>query len=267
MAVSILTIFTSNDVIILSFTPFICYFAKNAKISPIPYLTLEFVAANTWSMALIIGNPTNIYLASGYNIDFVSYFKTMLFPTLLAGITAFIVLFLIHRKNLKQEIKGEPGFMIIADKLSLVIGIIHLAVCTVLLAISSYINLEMWLVSLFSVVSLFVWSLIISLLRLNNPYIVKNCLIRAPWQLIPFVLSMFVMIIVLQENGITAKIAGLFGNNNTVIKYGVFSFISANLINNIPMSALYSSIITFLETSVVKKAVYAYRSACGNNVE
>ena len=30
--VSVLTVFTSNDVIILSFTPFICYFAKNAKI-------------------------------------------------------------------------------------------------------------------------------------------------------------------------------------------------------------------------------------------
>ena len=62
--VSVLTVFTSNDVIILSFTPFICYFAKNAKISPVPYLASEFVAANTWSMALVIGNPTNIYLAT-----------------------------------------------------------------------------------------------------------------------------------------------------------------------------------------------------------
>ena len=36
LIVSVLTVFTSNDVIILSFTPFICYFAKNAKISAIP---------------------------------------------------------------------------------------------------------------------------------------------------------------------------------------------------------------------------------------
>ena len=68
--VSVLTVFTSNDVIILSFTPFICYFAKNAKISPLPYLASEFVAANTWSIALIIGNPTNIYLASSAGIGF-----------------------------------------------------------------------------------------------------------------------------------------------------------------------------------------------------
>lgn len=74
LTVSLLTIFTSNDIIILTFTPFICYFAKNAKINPMPYLISEFVAANTWSMMLIIGNPTNIYLASAYNLDFISYF-------------------------------------------------------------------------------------------------------------------------------------------------------------------------------------------------
>ena len=32
VTVAVLTVFTSNDVIILSFTPFICYFAKNAKL-------------------------------------------------------------------------------------------------------------------------------------------------------------------------------------------------------------------------------------------
>jgi len=29
--VGILTIFTSNDIVILTFTPFICYFCRNAK--------------------------------------------------------------------------------------------------------------------------------------------------------------------------------------------------------------------------------------------
>ena len=33
---SILTVFTSNDIIILTFTPFICYFARHTKINPIP---------------------------------------------------------------------------------------------------------------------------------------------------------------------------------------------------------------------------------------
>ena len=36
--VSVLTVFTSNDIIVLTFTPFICHFAKSARIDPLPYL-------------------------------------------------------------------------------------------------------------------------------------------------------------------------------------------------------------------------------------
>ncbi|UKI48946.1 MAG: hypothetical protein L6U99_08950 [Clostridium sp.] len=43
---------------------------KRSKINPLPYLLMEFFAANTLSMALIIGNPTNIYLGFNFNIDF-----------------------------------------------------------------------------------------------------------------------------------------------------------------------------------------------------
>ena len=76
--VSVLTIFTSNDIIILTFTPPICIFAKKAKISPLPFLFGEFVAANTWSMMLIVGNPTNIYLAGSAGISFINYLREML---------------------------------------------------------------------------------------------------------------------------------------------------------------------------------------------
>ena len=93
--VSLLTIFTSNDIIILTLTPFIISFCKRGKISPIPYLVSEFMAANTWSMIFIIGNPTNIYIASSYNINFVDYLKVMALPTLLAGLLEFTLLFII----------------------------------------------------------------------------------------------------------------------------------------------------------------------------
>lgn len=264
VAVSILTVFTSNDVIILSFTPFICYFCKNAKISPLPYLTAEFIAANTLSMALIIGNPTNIYLATSYGFDFLGYFKIMFLPTLFSGITAFIVLYLLFRKKLKEQINGEADYILLSDKLSLSIGLIHLSVCTVLLAISSYINLEMWIVSLVSVISLFTFSLIINICRGHKPYVLKNCVIRAPFQLIPFVLSMFIMIIVLEDKGITSLIASFIGTDFIVFKYGVLSFLSANVINNIPMSALFSSIASTVSIEYVNGAVFA--SIIGSNL-
>ena len=255
--VSVLTVFTSNDVIILSFTPFICYFAKHAKIDPIPYLAAEFVAANTWSMALVIGNPTNIYLATDYGIDFVSYAKVSILPTLAAGIVAFGCLFLLFRKKLKAPIEGEEKETHIEDKLSLGIGIAHLGVCTALLAVSSYIGLEMWYVSLGAVVSLFLCSLAVSLVKKQRPRALMGCLRRAPYQLIPFILSMFVMVVALSQNGVTSRIAELFGADYAVFKYGAASFLTANLINNIPMSVLFAAILETLPAGTALPAVYA----------
>ena len=263
--VSILTVFTSNDIIILSFTPFICYFAKNAKINPIPYLAAEFVAANTWSMALIIGNPTNIYLATAYGVDFLSYAKTMILPTLFSGIIAFMALLLLFKKKLSTSIEGVAEDVVIEDKLLLWVGIAHLGICTILLAIGSYVGLEMWLVSLISVISLLVVNIVIAIIRKQKPVALIGSLKRGPYQLIPFVLSMFVMIVCLSSKGVTGVIGEFFGESHTIIKYGVTSFLSANLINNIPMSVLFSSIIeTIGSTDVAVRAVFA--TVVGSNI-
>lgn len=261
ITVSVLTVFTSNDIIILSFTPFICYFAKNAHISPMPYLAAEFVAANTWSMALIIGNPTNIYLVTAAGGNFIDYMKVMLLPTLVSGTVALIFLFLVFRKKLSEPIKASPEDVKIDDKLSLVIGILHLAICTVLLAIGSYIDLEMWLVSLGAALSLMVFTLAISLIRRKAPKHTVSCLKRAPWELVPFILSMFVLVEALNANGVTALILNVLGTSAPVWKYGASSFLAANLINNIPMSVLYSSILSGTSSTA---AVYA--TVVGSNL-
>lgn len=265
LIVSVLTVFTSNDVIILSFTPFICYFAKNAKVNPVPYLAAEFVAANTWSMALIIGNPTNIYLATAYGVNFLEYVKVMALPTLGAGITAFLMLFLMFRKQLKAPINGEPEAAVIKDKINLIIGLVLLGVCTVMLAVGSYVGVEMWIVSLSAAVCLFVAIGISSLARKQKPIELVKCLKRAPWQLIPFVLSMFVLIIGLAQNGVTEGLAKVLGDGEaTVFKYGYSSFLVANVINNIPMSVLFSSIIESVSAEFAMPAVYA--AIIGSNV-
>lgn len=243
ITVSILTVFTSNDVIILSFTPFICYFCKHAKINPMPYLAAEFVAANTWSMALIIGNPTNIYLASAYGLSFVTYLKISVIPTLFAGTCSFFCLYLMFRKKLSAPIVGKAEVEIIHDKFQLWVGIAHLAVCTVLLAIGSYIGLQMWIVALVAAVSLFVISALTSLVRKSKPKELLGCIKRIPYELMPFILSMFVMIVILDQKGVTGYIGEFFGSNHHVLVYGISSFFAANVLNNIPMSVLYSSVI------------------------
>lgn len=243
LIVSVLTVFTSNDVIILSFTPFICYFAKNAEINPVPYLSAEFIAANTWSMALVIGNPTNIYLATAMGIDFIEYITVMLLPTVASGLVAFAVLVLIFNKQLNVPLHESHVIEPIKDKTLFLVGVSHLSVCTIMLAIGSYIGVEMWLVALISALSLFIWVTVISFIRHKKPTMLVNSIKGAPWQLIPFVLSMFVIVIALNKNGVTAEIAYSLSGYNEVIGYGLSSFLASNFINNIPMSVLFSSVI------------------------
>ena len=261
ITVSVLTVFTSNDIIILSFTPFICYFAKNAHVSPIPYLAAEFVAANTWSMELIIGNPTNIYLVTATGGNFVSYVAIMMIPTLVSGLVAFLCLYLLFRKKLSQPMEAMPEDVKIEDRFSLIVGLAHLGVCTLLLAIGSYIGLDMWLVSLVSALSLLTFTVILSVIRKEAPMHTKACLKRAPWELIPFILSMFVVVEALHTNGVTDFIYGMLSGSASVWSYGITSFLSANLINNIPMSVLYSAI---LSGGATEAAVYA--TVVGSNL-
>lgn len=264
LTVSVLTVFTSNDIIILSFTPFICFFSKSAGVSPVPYLAAEFIAANTWSMALIIGNPTNIYLAGTYDIGFAEYLRVMLLPTVAAGTVAFLVLYAIFKKRLSAPINPSFEEVKIKDKTLLTVGIAHLAICTFFLAVGYYINVEMWLVSLCAVISLFAWVALISLFRRTKPYELGHCLKRAPWQLVPFITSMFVMILALSQQGVTDEISRLLGAENVVLKYGITSFLSADIINNIPMSVLFCEVIEPLTGADRIAAVYA--TVIGSNI-
>lgn len=264
LIVSVLTVVTSNDVVVLTFTPFICYFAVNANIKPLPYLLCSFVAANTWSMALLIGNPTNMYLAA--DIDFMSFLQVMLLPTVLAGATSFFILWLLFRKQLRAPIeKGYPQFTV-KDPVLLIIGVVHLAVCILLLIISAYISLPMWSIALGAFISLLVISCTYLLCRRKPLTILLSTFKRAPFETIPFVLSMFTLVLALEKYGVTATLAQWLSGSNAVWTYGFSSFLAANVINNIPMSVLFSTVIdspAALFAAVIGSNIGAYCTPLG----
>lgn len=255
--VSVLTIFTSNDIVILTFTPFICYFAKNTKINPIPYLVAEFVGANTLSMMLIIGNPTNIFLATSAGIQFIDYLQVMFIPTLFAGITQVIILFVLFNKQLKKPLVMEVEEVKITNISNVIIGLVHLLICLILLVISSYINIDMWIICLCCALSLLLVISSKNILFKQDFNSIKNTFKRLPYELIPFVISMFVIVLSLQKHQVTNYIYQFLGNDNIILKYGLSSFLCCNIINNIPMSVLFSTIPQFENIIQMKQAIYS----------
>ena len=256
--VSFLTVFTSNDIVVLTFTPVICNFCREEKISPIPYLVGEFVAANTWSLALVIGNPTNIYLSSACGIGFCEYFSVMWLPTLAAGLTSLVVLLLLFHKQLSKLSCERPERVQVLDRGLLVIGVIHLAVCIAGLAASSWFSFPMWAVALGGAASLWICTLIFGAVKRRfslSGRLLGKSLKRAPWELVPFVLSMFVIVLSLEKYGVTEKIAAVLGGKGELFKYGFASFLVSNVINNIPMSVLFGGVLGVSEASL--KSIYA----------
>ncbi len=246
-AVAVLTVFTSNDIIILTLTPPICIFCKRAKISPLPYLIGEFVCANTWSIMLIIGNPTNVYLAQSAGVGFVDYFLVMGLPALVCGLVSLGVLLLLFRKQLampiprvEKEFDSPPP-----DKVRMNVAIVHLLICLVLLSVADFIGIEMWLVTLILCLSLLIFNLVYGIIKDKNLTKALLSLKKAPYELIPFVLSMFTLVCGLEFSGVTQKINSLLwtGKRLDAVTFSLVSTLSANLLNNIPMSVLFSSIL------------------------
>ncbi len=104
LSVSAVTFFTSNDIVILSMTPILIHVGRNAEIRNLtPFLMALFVAANTASMGLYVGNPTNIVIGGAAGLGFLEYARRMVIPTVVATTTALAVVYLVFgrlsRKN------------------------------------------------------------------------------------------------------------------------------------------------------------------------
>jgi arsenical pump membrane protein len=259
---SFLTIFTSNDIIILTFTPFLVFFSKSAKVNPIPYLVGEFVAANTWSLLFLIGNPTNIYLGASFSLSFTSYFLAMWPSTVMAGVVSYFIMILLFIKALREPLSLQVEEAPIKDRFLLISSLSCLSVCIVLLVISSFLNLPMWIIAGASALALLLLAGVYSLLHHEKAPYLGHSLARLPYTIIPFILAMFALVMALKENGLTTQIASLLSGADEVWGYGFSSLLVCNLINNIPMSVLYTEVIRDGGGSL--RSVYA--SIIGSNI-
>ena len=261
LLVSVLTVFTSNDIIILTFTPFIIYFSKNAGIDPIPYLFAEFTAANTWSMFLLIGNPTNLYLSATLGIGFAEYLHQMALPTVAAGTISFGMLWLLFRRKLKTPIHTDAPKSPVQLAPLLVFGTVLLALTTVALAVSSYLPFaEMWQIALCGALLLLSSLLVVTVKKRKTVLFVRS-MFRIPWMLVPFLLSMFTLVFALSQGSALTAIGARFGRFPEAF-YGFFSVIAANFLNNIPMSVLFGSILNAVPTGEVA----CYATVIGSNL-
>lgn len=237
---SLMTIFTSNDIVILTLTPIICYFTKVTNTDPIPFLFSEFLAANLWSMILYVGNPTNIIVADAYSLSFIGYSRWMALPSIAAGIVLLASLFIMFGARIPKTFVVPAQInpkAYLKDLKGAIFGCVNLGCCLICLSISQFLSVPMWAITLGFAGAFFIRNILAYVFGILGPDTVETQLNRVtdtdslinasdyaqeeeetfstgpetltiwsafklmPWKVIPFALGMFILVEGLTSSG------------------------------------------------------------------
>ena len=158
---SLISGLASNDVVVLTGTAFLSYFTRVSDIQPTAFLMSEFTSANIASMALYIGNPTNVVVSQAFNMSFITYSAWMLLPTFVGLAIAYLSLRFVFKsqKYLPRVIHppDEEPKAVLVDPKGAIFGLTLLGVCLSTLIGTSFIHgVSVWMVTLpFAVLMLF----------------------------------------------------------------------------------------------------------------
>jgi arsenical pump membrane protein len=110
LVTSAVTFFTTNDIVILLLTPIIIEIAFQADLENAKLILLaQFIAANTLSMGLLIGSPTNIIVADTLQISFFQYLSIMTVPAAISMTSSLLLLYLTVKISRKSSLTFFSG--------------------------------------------------------------------------------------------------------------------------------------------------------------
>ena len=143
-----------NDPVILSGTAFLVYYTSATGLEPMAWLIAEFAAANTASMVLFVGNPTNVVICEGFQVNNAAFTAYTILPFVACNLACYAALAFQFRNP-----KHVPSNFTVAGKLnprealrdpvSAIFGSILLLTCLILLVVLSlFFHIDVWEIAL-----------------------------------------------------------------------------------------------------------------------
>ena len=159
------------------------------------------------------------------------------------------------KKILSEKIEKKNVDYTINNKFYIIIGLIFLTISTILMAISSYINIPMYLIAFTCAFLIVIIVLFYKIILKKHDYILLKSFKKIPYELLFFLLSMVVIILALNNYNVVFNISTFLFNNESIFLIGFISFLMCSVMNNIPMSILFSNIFNCYSFS--SKAIYS----------
>lgn len=104
-----------NDTVVLLFTPIIIRTCRLLKSNPVPYLVAEALAANIGSVATVVGNPQNAFIATTAGISFVDFSARLVPVSIVCMLVAIAMMYLFYRKDIEKGSAQEFRRKILKD--------------------------------------------------------------------------------------------------------------------------------------------------------
>ncbi|KIK68372.1 hypothetical protein GYMLUDRAFT_35780 [Collybiopsis luxurians FD-317 M1] len=164
LMLTLLSMVLGNDPVILSGTAFLVYYTNATRLEPLPWLISEFAAANTASMVLFVGNPTNVVICEGFAINNAAFTAYTILPFLACNLACFLALAVQFRRghiprNLLVTEQVNP-WSVLLDPFGAIVGSVLLGSCLVVIIIVSFFKIDVWMISLPFAVAKFIFDLV-----------------------------------------------------------------------------------------------------------
>lgn len=264
-----------NDTVVLLFTPIIIRTCRLLKSNPVPYLVAEALAANIGSVATVVGNPQNAFIATKAGISFVDFSARLVPVSIVCMLVAIAMMYLFYRKDIEkgsaQEfrrkilkdgwkafedelVKGDAattsGIKKLKDRKVGLYALTGITALTFLAFILSHVLGTPIAVIAFlgGVTALFVVPLITDVKA-------KEMLAGVDWSIILFFVGLFIVIEGVKDSTLLDEIRGAFpgfhdGSIPSLEWLTALSAFMSNLVSNVPAVMLLSEMIPISQTDL-----------------
>ncbi|KAI5891306.1 uncharacterized protein SCHCODRAFT_02580854 [Schizophyllum commune H4-8] len=150
---TLLTVFIGNDPVILSGTVFLLYYTQANDLEPLPWLMSEFTAANTASMVLFLGNPTNVVICEGFGVNNVAFTVYTILPFVACCVCGLVALGFQfrHPKHIPRRLQRQDYLDprdVLHDPIGACVGSFIFGACLVVIIVVSFFHIDVWKISL-----------------------------------------------------------------------------------------------------------------------
>ena len=237
---AVLSALVLNDAVVLLMTPAVIRCCQKAGCDPIPYLIAVFVSANIGSVATVIGNPQNAYIATSADIGFLTFSQYMVPLSLICLVLSYIILLLMFRKRLDPEhpyVHREP--MRYDRRLYPILAI--MAAMIVMFALSHTLGIPLWSIAM--VGGLLSYLIVATKGRRTIFGVVR----RVDWGVLLFFIGLFIVMGGAVETGmidiLTDSFPGFSDGSPSIGSLTIVTTILSNLISNVPCVILLDNMI------------------------